>query len=99
MSDCHYEQISERTTRITGLRFLPGRARARRLEGAARSASATWACAASATLHHRPCGCRHRLGARAGEARFGTTGHELHYNVYGRDGVMGALEAARPARA
>src|SRR5690606_41902567 len=27
--------------------------------------------------------------------RFGATGSELHYNVYGRDGVMGALEPLR----
>jgi hypothetical protein len=27
--------------------------------------------------------------------RFGTTGYELHYTVYGRNGVMGALEPVR----
>jgi hypothetical protein len=27
--------------------------------------------------------------------RFGETGYELHYNVYGRDGVMGDLEPLR----
>ena len=29
------------------------------------------------------------------KARFGNEGYELHYNVYGRDGVMGALEPLR----
>jgi hypothetical protein len=28
-------------------------------------------------------------------ARFGSSGYELHYNVYGRDGVMGDLEPLR----
>jgi len=27
--------------------------------------------------------------------RFGTTGYELHYTVYGRDGIMGAMEPLR----
>ncbi|MDO8319337.1 MAG: glutamate mutase, partial [Rhodoferax sp.] len=29
------------------------------------------------------------------KARFGDTGYQLHYNVYGRDGVMGDLEPLR----
>ena len=29
------------------------------------------------------------------QERFGTSGYELHYTVYGRNGVMGALEPIR----
>ena len=35
------------------------------------------------------------VGARPGPERFGDAGYQLHYTVYGRDGVMGELEPLR----
>ena len=96
MSDCHYEQVSERTTRITGSRFLPDERVRVKLEGAGKVGE----------RYVGLCGIRDpytiaHVDAVIGwareqvKARFGATGYELHYNVYGRDGVMGALEPLR----
>ena len=76
MTDCRYEQLDERTTRITGARFVG------------------------------LCGIRDPYTiahvdeviewARAKvRERFGDSGWELRYSVYGRDGVMGDLEPLR----
>ncbi|MBN8889842.1 MAG: glutamate mutase [Rhodospirillales bacterium 70-18] len=96
MSQCHYEQISEKTTRVTGPRFVPaGRVRVK-LEGAAKIGERYVGLAAVRdpyTIAH--------IDAVIGWARqqvrdrFGETGYELHYTVYGRDGVMGPLEPVK----
>jgi hypothetical protein len=96
MTHCHYEQISERTTRITGSRFLPDAQVKVKLEGAGKVGE----------RYVGICGIRDpytvahvdAVIAWAREqvrARFGDEGYELHYTVYGRDGVMGALEPLR----
>lgn len=96
MTDCHYEQLDERTTRVTGSRFVPD-ARVRvKLEGSGKVGE----------RYVGICGIRDpytvahvdQVIAWAREqvrARFGDSGYELHYNVYGRDGVMGDLEPLR----
>ncbi len=96
MSQCHYEQISEKTTRVTGPRFVPiDRVRVK-LEGAAKVGERFVGMAAVRdpyTIAH--------IDAVIGWARqqvrerFGTEGYELHYTVYGRDGVMGPLEPVK----
>jgi len=96
MSRCHYEQLNERTTRITGSRFLPDQRVRVKLEGAGKVGE----------RYVGLCGIRDpytvanvdTVIAWAREqviARFGTEGYQLHYNVYGRDGVMGELEPLR----
>lgn len=96
MTRCHYEQLDERTTRITGSRFEPAVKVRVKLEGAGKVGE----------RYVGLCGIRDpytvanvdRVIAWAREQvrqRFGDTGYELHYNVYGRDGVMGALEPLR----
>ena len=96
MSQCRYEQLNERTTRITGSRFLPDQRVRVKLEGAGKVGE----------RYVGLCGIRDpytvanvdAVIAWAREqvrARFGTEGYELHYNVYGRDGVMGELEPLR----
>jgi hypothetical protein len=96
MTHCRYEQLSERTTRITGSRFLPDATVRVKLEGSGRVGERFVGL----------CGIRDpytvahvdQVIAWAREqvrARFGDHGYELHYNVYGRDGVMGELEPLR----
>jgi len=96
MSACVYQQFDERTTRVTGSRFFPD-ARVRvKLEGAGKVGE----------RFVGMCGIRDpytvanvdRVIAWAREQarlRFGDSGYELHYTVYGRDGVMGDLEPLR----
>ena len=96
MTHCNYEQFSERTTRITGSKFVPAEKIRVKLEG-------------SGKVGERfvgMCGIRDPYTianvdqvidwARAQvRARFGDSGYELHYKVYGRDGIMGDLEPLR----
>lgn len=96
MAQCRYEQLDERTTRITGSRFLPDTRVRVKLEGAGKVGERFVGL----------CGIRDpytvanvdRVIAWARDQvrqRFGDSGYELHYNVYGRDGVMGELEPLR----
>lgn len=93
MSQCHYEQLTEKTTRITGSRFTPDEHIRVKLEGSGKVGE----------RYIGLCGIRDpytianvdRVIGWAKEKvreRFGDTGYELHYKVYGRDGVMGDLE-------
>lgn len=96
MSQCRYEQIAERTTRVTGPVFRPA-ARVRvKLEGAAKIGERHIGMAAVRdpyTIAHIDAVMD---WARAQvRARFGESGYELTYTVYGRNGVMGALEPVK----
>ena len=96
MTNCVYEQFSERTTRVTGSRFVAAESMRVKLEGSGKVGE----------RYVGVCGIRDpytianvdrviewaRTQARE---RFGSSGYELHYNVYGRDGVMGDLEPLR----
>ena len=96
MRDCVYEQFDERTTRVTGPRYVPAAELRVKLEGAGK-------------VGERYVGI---VGVRdpytisriddviawarnAVRERFGDHGYELAYTVYGRDGVMGELEPLR----
>jgi len=96
MSNCHYEQVSPRTTRVTGSRFEPATTIRVKLEGAGKVGE----------RYVGMCGIRDpytvahvdEVIAWAREQvrlRFGDSGYDLHYTVYGRDGVMGDLEPLR----
>jgi len=96
MRECHYEQISEKTTRITGSRFVSSDKITVKLEGSGKVGE----------RYLGLCGIRDpytianvdRVIGWAREKvreRFGDNGYELHYKVYGRDGVMGELEPLR----
>ncbi|MFO7546636.1 MAG: acyclic terpene utilization AtuA family protein, partial [Trueperaceae bacterium] len=101
MTDCHYEQFSEKTTRVTGPRFeaaAPGEMRVK-LEGSGKVGERYMGFAGVrdpytiARIDEVIAWARQQV-----EARFGTPeegGYELHYQVYGRDGVMGELEPLR----
>lgn len=96
MRDCVYEQISEKTTRITGARFIPADAVRVKLEGAGKLGERFVGIAGVRdpyTIAHID-----EVIAWARQAvvdRFGPDGWELHYNVFGRDGIMGPLEPLR----
>jgi hypothetical protein len=92
MSRCEYTQIDEKTTRITGARFEPWAFRVK-LEGAGKIGERYVGMVGIRdpyTIAH----IDDVIGwARAQvRERFGETGYELHYTIYGRNGVMGELE-------
>jgi hypothetical protein len=93
MTHCHYEQLDERTTRVTGSRFIADRQVKVKLEGAGKVGE----------RFVGVCGIRDpytvahvdqviQWARDQARARFGDSGYQLHYNVYGRNGVMGDLE-------
>jgi hypothetical protein len=96
MSHCVYEQYDERTCRITGPRFVPAKQLQVKLEGAGKIGERYLGMVGV----RDPYNIAHiddviawaRSQARE---RFGDVGYQLHYTVYGRDGVMGELEPLR----
>ncbi|HEY7158049.1 MAG TPA: acyclic terpene utilization AtuA family protein [Gemmataceae bacterium] len=96
MSQCRYEQLTERTTRVTGSRFVPAEHLRVKLEGAAWVGERYVGIAgvrdpySVANIDALIAWAREQV-----QERFGTSGYELHYTVYGRNGVMGALEPIR----
>ena len=96
MSGCRYEQISEKTTRITGARFSRSPELRVKLEGAGKVGERYVGMAGIRdpyTIAHVD-----EVMAFARDKvreRFGENGYELYYTVYGRDGIMGELEPLR----
>ena len=96
MSACHYEQIAEKTTRITGAKFARAAEFRVKLEGAGKIGERYVGMVGIRdpyTIAHVDeviAWARDKV-----KERFGDTGYELYYNVYGRDGVMGELEPLR----
>ncbi len=96
MSQCRYEQIAEKTTRVTGPRFTPARPVRVKLEAAAKVGERYVGIAGVRdpyTIAHIDAVID--WARRQVRERFGADGYELHYTVYGRNGVMGALEPVR----
>jgi hypothetical protein len=96
MSECRYEQITERTTRVTGPRFVPADRIRVKLEGAAKVGERYVGIAGV----RDPYTVAHIDGVidwarQQVRERFGAAGYGLYYTVYGRDGVMGGLEPVR----
>lgn len=93
MTNCHYEQISEKTTRVTGMEFNPAEEFRVKLEGAAKIGERFVGMAGVRDPYTIANIDKVIDWAREqARERFGDTGWELHYNVYGRNGVMGDLE-------
>jgi hypothetical protein len=96
MSDCRYEQYDARTCRVTGPRFVPADTLQVKLEGAGRIGERF-----VGMVGVRDPYTIANIDAVIGWARgkvaeqFGADGYELHYTVYGRDGVLGAMEPLR----
>jgi len=98
MTDCRYEQVSEKTTRITGPKFVPalGKAFRVKLEGSGKLGERYVGMAGVRDPYTIANIDRVIEWARTQvRERFGEDGYELHYAVFGRDGIMGAMEPLR----
>jgi len=100
MSECRYEQADPRTARITGAQFHPAAEFRVKLEGAGKIGERYVGLVGIRdpyTIAH----VDEVIGWARTQVRerFGDSGYELHYIVYGRNGVMGDLEPVkdRPA--
>ncbi|MDR7869361.1 MAG: acyclic terpene utilization AtuA family protein [Tissierellaceae bacterium] len=94
MSNCQYEQFDEKTTRITNPKYVPIEGKVRvKLEGSTKVGE----------MYIGIAGVRDpytiqnidkvlELARGQVEEKFGKEGYELHYIVYGKDGVMQDLE-------
>src|SRR5690625_4264398 len=99
MSECHYEQWDEKTTRVTGPRFEPAPVMKVKLEGAGKVGERYMGIAGVRDPYTIDCIDEVMEWARQQVCdRFDTPeegGYELHYQVYGRDAIMGEMEPHR----
>ena len=96
MTDCRYEQLDRKTTRITGPMFEPAAEFRVKLEGAGKLGERYVGIAGIrdpytiANVDKVIDWARQQV-----RERFGETGYELHYTVFGRNGIMGDMEPLR----
>jgi hypothetical protein len=96
MRTCVYEQFDERTTRVTGPRYVAADELRVKLEGAGKVGERCVGIVGVRDPYTISCIDDVITWARnAVKERFGNAGYELAYTVYGRDGVMGELEPLR----
>ncbi|MDP1669906.1 acyclic terpene utilization AtuA family protein [Phaeovulum sp.] len=96
MTHCDYSQVSEKTTRVTGMQFVPATDFRVKLEGSGKVGERYVGMAGIRDPYTIANVDRVIDWARTQtRERFGDTGWELHYNVFGRDGVMGDMEPLR----
>jgi len=93
MTNCNYEQTSEKTTRITGQEFVPAKEFRVKLEGAGKSGERYIGIAGIRDPYTIENVDKVIDWAKIQvREKFGDDGYELHYNIYGKNGVMGDLE-------
>jgi hypothetical protein len=93
MTDCRYEQISEKTTRVTGMKFVPATNVRVKLEGSGKIGERYVGIAGIRDPYTIANVDKVIEWARQQtRERFGDSGWELHYNVFGRYGIMGDME-------
>ena len=96
MTEVRYEQVDEKTARATGARFVPSPQPMVKLEGAGKLGERRLAIVGIRdpytieNLDKAMAWARARLAERFGAPE--QAGWTVHYHVYGRDAVMGALE-------
>jgi hypothetical protein len=96
MSQCVYQQFDERTTRVTGPRFIPAKELRVKLEGAGKVGERYVGMAAVRDPYTISRIDEVIAWAKAAvRERFGESGYQLTYTVYGRDGILGELEPFR----
>jgi hypothetical protein len=96
MSKCIYEQFDERTTRVTGPRFIPAKELRVKLEGAGKVGERYVGIAGVRDPYTISRIDEVIAWAKAAvRERFGESGYQLTYTVYGRDGILGELEPFR----
>ncbi|MCG8547851.1 MAG: DUF1446 domain-containing protein [Alphaproteobacteria bacterium] len=96
MRNCVYEQASEKTTRVTGADFVPSDETRVKLEGAGKIGERFLGIAGI----RDPYTVQNvdevvAWAERQVRDRFGADGYELHYTVFGKNGVMGDLEPVK----
>ena len=96
MRECRYEQLTERVCRITGARFEPWDAPTVKLEGVRRLGERYLGIAAVRDPHViRNIDAVIAWSRSSVEKRFPEAEHELHYHVFGRDGILKEREPLR----
>ncbi|MBE3581805.1 MAG: acyclic terpene utilization AtuA family protein [Thermoanaerobacteraceae bacterium] len=99
MSNCRYEQYDEKTCRITGPKFVPSPEWWVKLEGSGKVGERYVGIAGIRDPYTIKNIDKVIEWARAQvRERFGDEGYELHYHVFGRNGVMGELEPVKEIR-
>ncbi len=97
MTHCNYEQYDEKTCRITGSRFIPIEGKVKvKLEGSGKVGERFIGIAGirdSYTIKHIDKVLQ--WAKDQVEERFAGTTYQLHYRVFGKNGVMGALEPVK----
>jgi len=97
MRDCRYEQYDERTVRIAGPRYVPAGELRVKLEGAGKIGERYVGIVGVRdpyTIAHLEEVIAWARG-QAEEQLGSGSGWELHYTVYGRDAILGAMEPQR----
>ncbi|MGQ9675088.1 MAG: acyclic terpene utilization AtuA family protein [Chloroflexota bacterium] len=99
LTQCQYEQYDEKTTRATGARYIPAKALLAKLEGSGKVGEKYIGMAGI----RDPYSIEHIDGviewARDQvRAKYGDSGYQLLYHVYGRNAIMKDLEPMRDAR-
>lgn len=93
MSECEYEQVDERTTRVTGFRFERHDPVTVKIEGSARLGHRYVGIAAVRDPHLvEHVDAMMRWAREQVEESFGADGYELHFHAFGRNGVLGERE-------
>ena len=96
MTNCRYEQLNKKTTRITGPTFVPAENFRVKLEGAGKLGERFVGIAGIRDPYTIANVDRVIDWAKTQvRERFGDDGYELYYNVFGRDGIMGDMEPLR----
>jgi len=96
MTNCRYEQLNKKTTRITGPTFVPAEDFRVKLEGAGKLGERFVGIAGIRDPYTIANVDRVIDWAKTQvRERFGDDGYELYYNVFGRDGIMGDMEPLR----
>lgn len=97
MTNCNYEQLDEKTCRITGPKFVPidGKIKVK-LEGSGKIGERYLGIAGIRDPYSIKNIDKVIEWAKSQvREKFGETGYELHYIVYGKNGVMGDLEPVK----
>ncbi|MGD2126423.1 MAG: acyclic terpene utilization AtuA family protein [Desulfobacteraceae bacterium] len=94
MTECVYEQYDEKTTRITGPKFVPVTGKIKvKLEGSGKIGERFIGIAGVRDPYTIANIDQVIAWARAQvEEKFGTLGYQLFYKIYGKNGTMGDLE-------
>lgn len=96
MRECRYQQYDERTTRVIGPKYVAASQLRVKLEGAGKLGERYIGLVGVRDPYTIANIDAVIAWARQQAAeRFGATGYELHYTVYGRDAVLGAMEPLR----